>query len=46
MKSEGFVETPQDIMEEYNGYSVPQYTRYPFLIVRGIQFASESLFSQ
>jgi len=29
MKSEGSVETPQDIMEEYNGCSVPQYTRYP-----------------
>jgi len=27
MKSEGSVETPQDIMEEYNGCSVPQYTR-------------------
>jgi hypothetical protein len=32
MKSEGPVETPQDIMEEYNGCSVPQYTRYPFVI--------------
>ena len=29
MKSEGSVENPQDIMEEYNGCSVPQYTRYP-----------------
>ena len=28
MKSEGSVETPQDIVEEYNGCSVPQYTRY------------------
>ena len=28
-KSEGSVETPQDIVEEYNGCSVPQYTRYP-----------------
>ena len=28
MNSEGSVETPQDIMEEYNGCSVPQYTRY------------------
>ena len=26
MKSEGYVETPQDIMKEYNGCSVPQYT--------------------
>ena len=29
MKSEGSVETPQYIVEEYNGCSVPQYTRYP-----------------
>ena len=29
MKSEGFFQTPQDIMEEYNGCSVPQYTAYP-----------------
>jgi len=29
MNSEGSVETPQDIMGEYNGCSVPQYTRYP-----------------
>ena len=29
MKLEGFVETPQDIVEEYNGCSVPKYTRYP-----------------
>jgi len=28
MKSQGFFHTPQDIMEEYNGCSVPQYTRY------------------
>ena len=26
-KSQGFLQTPQDIMEEYNGCSVPQYTR-------------------
>jgi len=26
MKSRGFFQTPQDIMEEYNGCSVPQYT--------------------
>ncbi len=26
MKSQGFSLTPQDIMEEYNGCSVPQYT--------------------
>jgi len=25
MKSEGSVETPRDIVEEYNGCSVPQY---------------------
>ena len=30
MKSQGFPRTPQDIIEEYNGCSVPQYTRYPF----------------
>ena len=29
MKSQGFSQTPQDIMGEYNGCSVPQYTRYP-----------------
>jgi len=28
MKSEGFLQPPQDIMEEYNGCSVPQYTAY------------------
>ena len=30
MKSRGFNQTPQDIMEEYNGCSVPQYTAYPY----------------
>jgi hypothetical protein len=25
MKSQGFSKTPQEIMEEYNGCSVPQY---------------------
>jgi hypothetical protein len=25
-KSQGFFQTPQDIMEKYNGCSVPQYT--------------------
>ena len=29
MKSRGFSHTPQDILEEYNGCSVPQYTAYP-----------------
>ena len=29
MKSRGFPQTPQDIMAEYNGCSVPQYTAYP-----------------
>ena len=29
MKSQGFSQTPQDIIEEYNGCSVPQYTAYP-----------------
>ena len=28
MKSRGFPQTPQDIMAEYNGCSVPQYTAY------------------
>ena len=28
MKSQGFLQTPQDVMVEYNGCSVPQYTRY------------------
>ena len=28
MKSQGFCQTPQDIMEVYNGCSVPQYTAY------------------
>jgi hypothetical protein len=27
-KSRGFLQTPQDIMEEYYGCSVPQYTAY------------------
>ena len=31
MKSEGYVEAPQDIVEEYNGCSVPQYTAYRLL---------------
>ena len=26
VNSQGFFQTPQDIMEEYNGCSVPQYT--------------------
>ena len=28
VNSQGFFQTPQDIMEEYNGCSVPQYTAY------------------
>ena len=32
MKSQGFLQTPQDIMEEYNGCSVPQYTAYPRVV--------------
>ena len=31
MKSRGFSQTPQDIIEEYIGCSVPQYTRYPLI---------------
>ena len=38
MKSPGFLHIPQDIMEEYNGCSVPQYTRYPLL---GIIYGAE-----
>ena len=26
VKSQGFSQTPQDIMEKYNGCSAPQYT--------------------
>ena len=29
MKLEGYVQPPQDIMEEYNGRSAPRYTAYP-----------------
>jgi hypothetical protein len=28
VKSQGFLQIPQDIMIEYNGCSVPQYTAY------------------
>jgi len=31
MKSQGFSQTPQDIMDEYSGCSVPQYTAYPVI---------------
>jgi len=31
MKLRGFLQTPQYIMEEYNGSSVPQYTAYPLI---------------
>ena len=31
MKLRGFPQTPQDLMAEYNGCSVPQYTAYPLL---------------
>ena len=31
MKSTGLLHIPQDIMEKYNGCSVPQYTRYPLI---------------
>lgn len=34
MKLEGHVEPPQDMMEEYNGYSIPQYIRYRLLTRR------------
>jgi len=36
MKSRGFFQTPQDIMEEYNGCSVTQYIRYGRMRVEGI----------
>jgi hypothetical protein len=35
MKSRGFFQTPQDIIEEYNGCSVPQYTAYPLFVGLG-----------
>ncbi len=31
MKSQGFSLIPQDIVEDYNGCSVPQYTAYGLL---------------
>ena len=34
MKSQGFFQTPQEIMEEYNGCSVPQYIRYPSVSIK------------
>ncbi len=44
MKSQGFSQTPQDIMEEYNGCSVPQYTRYPTMSISrmGVQRVATS----
>ena len=38
-KSQGFYQTPQDIMDEYSGCSVHQYTRYPTMRFswRGVQ---------
>ena len=33
-KSQGFLQTPQDIMEKYNGCSVPQYTAYSLYLSR------------
>jgi hypothetical protein len=38
MKSRGFPQTPQDIMAEYNGCSVPQYTAY-----RRVSFSSKGV---
>jgi len=32
MKSKEYLQTPQDIMEECNGCSIPQYTAYPSMI--------------
>ena len=40
MKSQGFFQTPQDIMEECNGCSVLQYTRYPLLAMLSYSWAS------
>ncbi len=34
VKSQGFFQTPQDIMGEYNGCSVPQYTAYGRICIR------------
>ena len=38
------LETPQDIMEEYNGCSVPQYTAYPRVrnLLMGVQRVATS----
>ena len=45
MKSRGFLQTPQEIMEEYNGYSVPQYTAYgrDRLLTRGCTMGEQCL---
>ena len=43
MKSRGFPQTPQDIMAEYNGCSVPQYTAYPLLKHSTIHSGDERL---
>ena len=42
MKSQGFFQTPQDIMGEYDGCSVAQYTAYPLMtrLYRGFRLGS------
>ena len=48
MKSRGFPQTPQDIMEKYNWCSVPQYTAYPVIghLIRGVFSVHPSLGSR
>ena len=41
MKSRGFSHTPQDILEEYNGCSVPQYTAYSLKRIRVCGFSED-----
>jgi hypothetical protein len=41
-KSRGFCQTPQDIMEEYNGCSVPQHAAYPLDMTSNPEFWPQS----
>jgi hypothetical protein len=41
IKSQGFYQTPQEMMEEYNGCSVPQYTAYPLNNITTMQVLSQ-----
>ena len=42
-KLEGFLQTPQDIMEEYNGYSVGWYRSYWLQNVKSITDGQQSM---